>query len=147
MPDANQQKATDITWVKNPVLPKQGEGIYFIRTSLSGKDENTIWTIYNTLTEIEATFRCLKTDLALRPVFHQYDENIESHLFLGLLAYQVASYNKVPAQGQKYPPRLQEHCADNEHTKRGSNNNKTQKRKNHQGKEMQCSLCRGKTNL
>ena len=91
VPDANQQKAKDITWVKNPVQPKQGEGIYFIRTSLSGKDENTIWTIYNTLTEIEATFRCLKTDLALRPVFHKYDENIESHLFLGLLAYQVVA--------------------------------------------------------
>jgi transposase len=91
VPDANQEKATDITWVKNPVKPKQGEGIYFIRTTLSGKDENTIWTIYNTLTEIEATFRCLKTDLALRPVFHRYDENIESHLFLGLLAYQVVA--------------------------------------------------------
>jgi transposase len=91
VPDANQEKATDITWVKNPVQPRQGEGIYFIRTTLSGKDENTIWTIYNTLTEIEATFRCLKTDLALRPVFHQYDENIESHLFLGLLAYQVVA--------------------------------------------------------
>jgi transposase len=91
VPDANQEKATDITWVKNPVKPKQGEGIYFIRTTLSGKDENTIWTIYNTLTEIEATFRCLKTDLSLRPVFHRYDENIESHLFLGLLAYQVVA--------------------------------------------------------
>lgn len=91
VPGVNQGKATDITWSKNPVQPKQGEGIYFIRTTLSGKDENTIWSIYNTLTEIEATFRCLKTDLALRPVFHQYDENIESHLFLGLLAYQVVA--------------------------------------------------------
>jgi len=91
VPDANQEKAVDITWVKNSVKPKQGEGIYFIRTTLSEKDENTIWTIYNALTEIEATFRCLKTDLSLRPVFHQYDENVESHLFLGLLAYQVVA--------------------------------------------------------
>ena len=45
--------------------------------------------IYNTLTERGASFRVLKTDLSMRPVFHQNDENIESHLFLELLAYQV----------------------------------------------------------
>ena len=38
-----------------------------------------------------ATFRVLKTDLALRPVFHKTDENVEAHLFLGLLAYQVVA--------------------------------------------------------
>lgn len=90
-PDEAQKKAIDITWHKNEVKPKEGEGVYFIRTSLSGKEENTIWTIYNTLTEIEATFRMLKTDLALRPVFHKYDENIEAHLFLGLIAYQIVA--------------------------------------------------------
>jgi transposase len=36
-------------------------------------------------------FRVLKTDLSLRPVFHQKDENTEAHLFLGLLAYQLVS--------------------------------------------------------
>jgi len=43
------------------------------------------------MTEIEATFRVLKTDLALRPVFHKHDKNVESHLFLGLLAYQIVA--------------------------------------------------------
>ncbi len=91
VPDQEQEKAIDIAWDKNPVKPKESEGVYFIRTSLSDKQENTIWTIYNTLTEIEATFRVLKTDLALRPVYHKYDENIESHLFLGLIAYQIVA--------------------------------------------------------
>ena len=91
IPDGNQEKAIDIQWTKNNVKPKDGEGIYFIRTSLPDKDENTLWTIYNTLTEIEATFRILKTDLALRPVFHKTDDNIESHLFLGLMTYQIVS--------------------------------------------------------
>lgn len=90
-PDEENKKALDIKWDKNTLKPKDGEGVYFIRTSLSGEEEGTLWTIYNTLTEIEATFRVLKTDLALRPVFHKYDENIESHLFLGLIAYQIVA--------------------------------------------------------
>jgi transposase len=92
--------------------------------SLAGKDERTIWTIYNTLTEIEATFRCLKTDWAWRPVFHQYEENIESHLFPGLLAYQVVATIKVSAKGKKHSPRLAQYCTNNEHAERGSNNTK-----------------------
>jgi transposase len=47
--------------------------------------------IYNTLTQIEATFRTLKTDLAIRPVHHQKDQNTEAHIFLGVLAYQVVA--------------------------------------------------------
>ncbi|NMA30314.1 MAG: IS1634 family transposase [Candidatus Methanofastidiosa archaeon] len=90
-PDEKQDKAIDVIWKRTPLKPKSSEGIYFIRTSLSRTDEKTLWTIYNTLTEIEATFRILKTDLSLRPVFHKTDENVESHLFLGVLAYQVVA--------------------------------------------------------
>ena len=90
-PDEGQDKAIDVIWERTPLKPKSSEGIYFIRTSLSKTDEKTLWTIYNTLTEIEATFRVLKTDLSLRPVFHKTDKNVESHLFLGVLAYQVVA--------------------------------------------------------
>jgi len=91
IPDEKQEKAIDLKWSKTKRKPKESEGVYFIRTSLPDKNEQTLWTIYNTLTEIEATFRVLKTDLALRPVFHKYDENIEAHLFLGLMAYQLVA--------------------------------------------------------
>lgn len=91
VPDQERSKAIDVTWTKTPVKPKTSEGVYFIRTNLQGNDEKTIWTIYNTLTEIEATFRVLRTDLALRPVFHKTDQNIEAHLFLGLIAYQLVA--------------------------------------------------------
>ena len=90
-PDQENKNAIDLTWSKNIIKTKESEGVYFIRTNLSEQQEETLWTIYNTLTEIEATFRILKTDLALRPVFHKYDENIESHLFLGLIAYQLVA--------------------------------------------------------
>jgi len=91
IPDGQMDKAIDIKWSKTQLKPKSNEGVYFIRTSLKKQDKNTLWTIYNTLTEIEATFRVLKTDLSLRPVFHKNDENVEAHLFLGLLAYQVVA--------------------------------------------------------
>ena len=91
VPDDQQKNAIDITWQKNTVKPKEGEGVYFIRTSLDHQKEETLWSIYNALTEIEATFRTLKTDLALRPVFHKHDRNVEAHLFLGLLAYQLVA--------------------------------------------------------
>lgn len=91
IPDENTKNAIDIKWNKNTVKPKNNEGVYFIRTSLNKSSEATLWTIYNTLTEVEATFRTLKTDLSLRPVFHKTDENVEAHLFLGMLAYQIVS--------------------------------------------------------
>ena len=89
IPDQQKEKAIDIKWSKNLVKLKSGEGVYFILVSLKKQDEEKLCTIYNTLTEIEATFRVLKTDLSPRPVFYKYDENIEAHLFLGLLAYQL----------------------------------------------------------
>ena len=89
--DKKKDQAIDIKWSKKEVKPTAEDGVYFIRTSLSGHKESTLWTIYNTLTELEASFRVLKTDLSLRPVYHQSDQNVEAHLFLGLLAYQMVA--------------------------------------------------------
>jgi hypothetical protein len=66
-------------------------GIYFLRTSLNGKEEQTLWMIYNLIREIEYTFRVLKTDLDLRPVYHKTDDASMAHLHLGLLAYWLVS--------------------------------------------------------
>lgn len=63
------------------------EGIYFLRTSLNEADESTMWTIYNVIREIEYTFRVLKTDLDLRPIYHKTDQASMAHLHLGILAY------------------------------------------------------------
>lgn len=66
-------------------------GIYFIRTNKDTASESQLWTIYNTIREVESTFRCLKSDLNIRPVFHQKDSRIESHIYLTILAYQLAN--------------------------------------------------------
>ncbi|NLD98572.1 MAG: IS1634 family transposase [Fibrobacter sp.] len=84
-------KATDLQWKK--VIPKarKEEGVYFLRTSEKNIDEKGFWDIYNIIREIEATFRVLKSDLNLRPVFHQMDEATNAHLFLAVLAYQMVN--------------------------------------------------------
>ncbi len=58
---------------------------------MKDKDEKTLWTIYNAIREIEYTFRVLKTDLDLRPIFHKTEDASMAHLHLGLLAYWLVS--------------------------------------------------------
>jgi hypothetical protein len=90
---ANEKKqVTAITWeIKNETIIKENQGVYFLRTSLDTKEEETIWKIYNTIREIEYTFRVLKTDLDLRPIYHKNDTSTMAHLHLGLLAYWMVN--------------------------------------------------------
>ena len=88
----NKRIATSIKWsVKEGVDINARSGVYFLRTSLEANNEGILWQFYNTIREIEATFRVLKTDLDLRPIYHHKDENTMAHLNLGLLAYWVVN--------------------------------------------------------
>jgi len=90
----DNQTATAISWSKNEQQYAKKEaslGLYFLRTSLLLEDEVMIWNVYNTIREIESSFRCLKTDLDLRPVYHKSDAGTMAHLHLGLLAYWVVN--------------------------------------------------------
>lgn len=71
--------------------PDKKAGIYFLRTSLDENQETNLWKIYNIIREVEYTFRVLKTDLDLRPIFHKTDQASMAHLHLGLLAYWLVS--------------------------------------------------------
>lgn len=84
-------KAISITFKRKQLHPKKYHGVYFLRTNVEGLGEEQFWKIYNTLTEIEASFRILKTDLKLRPVFHKEDVHTEAHIFLGILAYALVN--------------------------------------------------------
>ena len=70
---------------------KSREGVYFLRTNLKMEDEETVWQCYNTIREIKSSFRCLKTDLDLRPIYHQNDDATIAHLHLGILAYWLVN--------------------------------------------------------
>jgi hypothetical protein len=79
---------TSIKWsIKEGVDINARSGVYFLRTSLEGNSEAILWQLYNIIREIEATFRVLKTDLDLRPIYHKNDDSTMAHLHLGLLAY------------------------------------------------------------
>ena len=92
--DTEKGVVTDIQWElqKTRQRPK---GEYFLRYSKENLTEKQIWDIYNMTRDVEATFRCLKSDLDIRPIFHQKDTYIEPHIWLGILAYQVVNYIRL----------------------------------------------------
>ncbi|NLH57368.1 MAG: IS1634 family transposase [Rikenellaceae bacterium] len=80
---------------------EQSFGTYFLRTNVATLDERSTWDYYNLIREIEASNRQLKTDLELRPIYHQKDENSDAHLFFGLLSYWIVNTirHKLKEQG------------------------------------------------
>lgn len=83
--------ATKITWQQKPA-PNTTDtypGVYCLRTSQTDWDESTLWNTYTMLTDLEAVFRSLKSELGLRPVHHQIAKRVSGHLFITLLAYHL----------------------------------------------------------
>jgi hypothetical protein len=66
---------------------RRREGRYLLRTNLTEADPAKLWQFYLQLVEVEAAFKTLKSDLAIRPVFHQAEPRIEAHIFIAFLAY------------------------------------------------------------
>ncbi|MDA3894483.1 MAG: IS1634 family transposase [Salinivirgaceae bacterium] len=85
---------TAINWerVREREKPK---GEYFLRYTENAIAEDKIWDGYNLTRDVEAVFRCLKTDLNIRPIHHRIDEYIEPHIWLGIIAYQVVNYIRI----------------------------------------------------
>jgi hypothetical protein len=92
--DTATQTVKNIYWQKDMAKAEEASkklGVYFLRTNLEDTDEALEWMIYNTIREIESTFRILKTDLDLRPIYHKNDDATMAHLHLGLLAYWLVN--------------------------------------------------------
>ena len=68
---------------------KRFSGSYFLRTDRFDLSEKDIWSIYVMLTQLEHAFRTLKSDLLLRPLFHQKENRNDAHIFITLLAYHL----------------------------------------------------------
>ena len=64
-------------------------GAYLIRSSRKDLDEKRLWSLYTTLTLVEESFRCLKSELGLRPMYHRLDRRLEGHLFISVCAYHL----------------------------------------------------------
>ena len=90
--ECSGEKATSITWTFDRTkLSKSYDGSYYIRTNHMDMGQNEIWSLYVMLTRVEDAFRCMKSCLKMRPVFHSTTRRIEGHLFIAVLAYQVVS--------------------------------------------------------
>jgi transposase len=90
-PDETGLNAAAIAWTK---VPREGSmlthpGVYCLRSNETRWDAETLWQTYTMLTDLEAVFHGLKSDLGLRPVFHHTEGRAEGHLFITVLAYQI----------------------------------------------------------
>lgn len=82
------------------------DGHYLLRSNLTAEDPAVLWTRYIQLTNIEAAFRTLKSDLGLRPVYHRLEQRVEAHIFVAFLAYclQVTLKNGLRNQAPGLSP-------------------------------------------
>jgi transposase len=89
--DKETGNATEIKWKRNQPSDSAAShpGVYCLRTNLEGLEESRLWRIYIMLTDLEAVFRSLKSELGLQPNFHQKTSRVSGHLFISLLAYHL----------------------------------------------------------
>ena len=83
--------ATAVRFKRRPQYDEadEGAGAYVLRTSHIDWDIETVLRTYWRITDIEATFRSLKSELGLRPIWHQLDRRIAAHLLIAVLAYHA----------------------------------------------------------
>ena len=65
------------------------EGAYLLRTNLKEERPEELWKKYIQLTEAEAAFRALKSELAIRPIFHQKEHRVKAHILVAFLGYAL----------------------------------------------------------
>jgi hypothetical protein len=65
------------------------EGAYMLRTNLQADSAEQMWSMYMQLTEAEASFRALKSELSIRPLFHQKEERVKAHVLIAFLGYAL----------------------------------------------------------
>ncbi len=92
-PSETQQRVVDITWTKKESREQRDHltGCYVIEASSihAQRSAKEIWGLYMTLERVEKAFRSLKTDLGVRPVYHQTASRTEAHLWISVIAYHL----------------------------------------------------------
>ncbi len=85
------KNAVAVTWTRRPQDGSMAThpGVYCLRSSETDWDEDALWRTYTTLTDVEAVFRSLKSELGLRPIYHHKPRRADGHLFLTVIAYQL----------------------------------------------------------
>jgi len=65
------------------------EGCYLLRTNLTGRTPEELWRTYIQLTDVEEAFRAEKTELKIRPIWHQLEKRVQAHVLFSFLAYAM----------------------------------------------------------
>ena len=81
-----------VTWTRNPKWNEWAElsdGCYLLRTNIRNWSAEQLWKAYIQLTEAEAAFRIQKSDLQLRPIWHQKEERVRAHILVCFLSYVI----------------------------------------------------------
>ena len=83
------------------------DGHYLLRSNLVAEDPAVLWERYVQLTQIEAAFKSLKSELGLRPIYHQLEHRVEAHILIAFLAYclLVTLKNRLQALAPGLTPR------------------------------------------
>ena len=92
VPDPKDEtKAKAIHWQRQDVEASKAThpGVYGLRTNVMDWEAERLWRTYNLLTDLEAVFRSFKSELGLRPIYHQTQIRADGHLFITVLAYQL----------------------------------------------------------
>ena len=87
--DETGPNAKVIRWQRITPVDDTLPGVYCLRSNQTEWDEQTLWQTYVTLTDLEAVFRSLKSELGLRPVYHHKTDRVSGHLFISVLAYHL----------------------------------------------------------
>jgi transposase len=76
---------------------EERDGHYLLRSNLTSEDPSVLWTRYVQLTQIEGVFRSLKSELGVRPIYHQLEHRADAHVLIAFLAYclQVTLKNRA----------------------------------------------------
>jgi transposase len=85
--DRGSDKAKSIKWSLKET--EKTSGVYCLRTNREDLDVQQIWDIYTMLTDIEDAFQCMKSELGLRPIYHQKEARCDGHIFITVLAYHL----------------------------------------------------------
>jgi transposase len=82
------------------------DGHYLLRSNLTAEDPAVLWTRYVQLIQIEAVFRSLKSELRVRPIYHQLEHRADAHILIAFLAYclQVTLKNRLMAHAPGLTP-------------------------------------------
>jgi transposase len=88
--DESKGTVTRIEWLFEPKQGSQSThpGVYTLRTNEMDWDDEQYWRTYTMLTDLEAVFKSLKSELGMRPVYHHKEKRCDGHLFITVLAYQ-----------------------------------------------------------